>query len=191
MTGRTHDAIAFASLVTVAAYFPPGDLNMTTIFAAVVANVVGALVPDMDQATNRLWDLLPGGDWLGKVFKNIFLGHRSITHSLLGAFLFYHISFWLFHRIFNPIYVNADVVFWASFVGYVSHLLADSMTKDGLPLFFPLEIKVGVPPVSFLRITTGSWMERFVVLPAVGVYIFWFIGRSQSQLLYVVRLLSG
>lgn len=54
MTGRTHDLISFASLLTVASFYPPTSLNLTTTVACLVSSVVGALVPDMDQATNRL-----------------------------------------------------------------------------------------------------------------------------------------
>ena len=89
MTARTHDAFAFASLVTVAAYYPPTSLNMTTLLTAIVANIVGCLIPDMDQASNRLWDLLPAGNHLGRIFRRVFLKHRTLSHSLLGMFLVY------------------------------------------------------------------------------------------------------
>ena len=72
MTARTHDAFAFASLVTVAAFIPPASLNLLTLFAAIVGNIVGALISDMDQAGNRLWDLLPAGDTIGKIFRRVF-----------------------------------------------------------------------------------------------------------------------
>jgi uncharacterized metal-binding protein len=83
MTGRTHDLISFASLLTVASIYPPSNLNLTTTVACVVSSVVGALVPDMDQATNRLWDMLPAGNFIGKIFRNLMLHHRTISHSLL------------------------------------------------------------------------------------------------------------
>ena len=54
MTARTQDAFAFASLVSVAAYYPPGSLNLFTLFAAIIGNNIGALMPDMDSAGNRL-----------------------------------------------------------------------------------------------------------------------------------------
>jgi len=62
MTAKTHDIFALASLVTVAAYYPPESLTVATVFVALVANNLGALIPDMDSASNRLWDLLPAGD---------------------------------------------------------------------------------------------------------------------------------
>ena len=92
MTARTHDAFAFAGLITVATHFPPTSLNLTTLFAAVVGNIVGSLIPDMDQASNRLWDLLPAGDHLAKIFRRLFLKHRTLTHSFLGVFLIFNIN---------------------------------------------------------------------------------------------------
>lgn len=72
MTARTHNAIAFASLVTVATLYPPLNINLVTVIASVVGACVGALIPDMDQAGNNLWDLFPGGSAFGTFFRRIF-----------------------------------------------------------------------------------------------------------------------
>lgn len=190
MTARTHDAFAFASLVTVAAYYPPASLNLFTLFAAIVGNVIGALIPDMDQAGNRLWDLLPGGDMVGKIFRRVFYKHRTITHSILGVFLIYKILQWLLPKILNPNFVDANVVFAAIMIGYISHLIADGMTKEGLPLLFPFKFNFGVPPIEALRITTDSWVEKYMILPGVAVYIIWFISTHQSQLIKIIKLIG-
>ena len=149
MTARTHDAIAFASLITVAAFNPPENLTLTTSISAIVANIIGALIPDMDQATNRLWDLLPGGDYLGKIFRRIFLGHRTITHSLLGVYLIYQILNFILPRILNPAYVDIQIILASMMIGYISHLAGDALTKEGLPLLFPLKWHFGIPPFKF------------------------------------------
>jgi inner membrane protein len=190
MTARTHDMISFASLVTVASFYPPQSLNIPTFFAALVGNVVGSLVPDMDQASNRLWDLLPAGNLVGRVFRNLFLAHRTLSHSLLGLYIFYQILAFLLPKIFNLNYINPNIVLVSMMVGYVSHLVADSLTKEGLPLFFPLKIHIGFPPIPALRIKTGGWIEKFVVFPGTLIYLFWFIGQNQERLLGIVRLLK-
>ena len=191
MTARTHDAVAFATLLTVAAYFPPQNLSVTTLGAAIVGNIVGSLLPDMDQAGNRLWDLLPAGDHLARVLRKAFISHRTLSHSFVGLFLFYHILGFVLYRLLNPNYVDVNIVFIAMMVGYISHLVADSLTKEGLPLLWPLKWKFGFPPVSAFRITTGSWVENFVVLPAVAAYIFWFIGKNQQSLIKIVKLIAN
>jgi len=84
MTFKTHQTIAFAALATVAVIYYPNGLGPATIGVSLVSNAVGALLPDMDQASNRLWDWLPGGNFWGRILKNLFGSHRSITHSILG-----------------------------------------------------------------------------------------------------------
>jgi len=190
MTARTHDAFAFAGLITVATLYPPSSLGLTTLGAAIVGNIVGSLIPDMDQASNRLWDLLPAGDHLAKVFRRIFLKHRTLTHSFLGIFLIYTILINILPKLLNPNFVDVSVVTAAMMIGYISHLVADSLTKDGLPLFFPIKWNIGFPPFRFLRITTGSWVENFVILPGVGAYIFWFIGKNQDKVIEILKLIS-
>src|SRR3990167_3482114 len=101
MTARTHDAFAFASLITVATIYPPTALNLYTLFASVVGNIVGALIPDMDDGGNRLWDLLPAGNFLGKIFRRVFYKHRSITHSLVGVYLIYKFLEWGLPKLLN------------------------------------------------------------------------------------------
>lgn len=120
MTARTYDAFAFASLVTVSAYYPPSSLSLGTLFAAVVGNIVGSLIPDMDQASNRLWDLLPAGDYLGKVFRRLFLSHRTLSHSILGLFIIYNILGWLLPKLLNPLYIDSKIVFISVMIGYAS-----------------------------------------------------------------------
>jgi len=189
MTARTHDAIAFASLITVASLNPPESLNLFTVGAAVVGNVIGATIPDLDQAGNKLYKLLPGGNYLGKLLRRLFLGHRAFSHSILGFYVMSLIIQLITMRLLNPNYVNAKLVFDAMMIGYISHLVADMFTKDGLPLLFPLPFRFGIPPISAFRITTGSWIENLVVLPGTAAYIFWFIGRNQQQILEILRSL--
>lgn len=191
MNARTHDAFAFASLVSVAAYFPPRSLNLYTFSAAIVGNIVGALIPDMDSAGNRLWDLLPAGNFLGRVFRRIFYKHRTLSHSLLGGWLLYKFLGFILPKIFNPAYVDYKIVFASVMIGYISHLFADMLTKDGLPLFFPLKFYVGIPPFESFRIRTGSWVENLVVLPGIGLYIVWFINNHREQLVAILQTIQS
>jgi len=191
MTGRTHDAIAFASLVTIAALNPPANLNVATATAAIVGNIIGATLPDIDQSTNRLWDFLPGRDYLGKLLRPLFLGHRNLTHSLLGVFLVYHGLGFILPRILNPVYVEIDVIYISMMIGYVSHLVGDAITKEGLPLLFPFGWRFGFPPISAFRITSGKWVENIVILPGTAAYIFWFIGNHHEEFVKLFRLMSG
>jgi len=171
--GRTHEVYAFGALLTVVMYLGPSEINGVTILAVMVANLVGALLPDIDQATNRLWDMLPGGNLIGKILKNLFLSHRTITHSIVGVVLVYKGLGWLVPKILNPEFVNIDLVIMAVMIGYLSHLVMDGLTEEGLPLLFPIKKKFGFPPIRSWRIKTGKWFENWVIFPLGIVYLIW------------------
>lgn len=190
MTARTHDVIALSSLVTASVYFPPSELNVTTAFVCLVGSVVGSLAPDLDQASNRLWDMLPAGNYVGKILRKLFIQHRTISHSLLGTWLMYKILSFVLPKIFNPDFVQVQLVITSIMIGFISHLIADMFTKKGIPLFFPIPIKIGIPPIKKLRIKAGKFAEKFVIFPGTILYLFWFIAKNREQLLQVVKNIS-
>ena len=191
MTSRTHDAFAFASLVTVATFFPPESLKLTTLVVSVIAADIGALLPDIDQAGNRLWEMLPSGHNLGRIFRRIFYKHRTLTHSLIGVLGIYKLLEWLLPKFLNSGFIDINIVIASIMIGYLSHLLADSLTEEGLPLLFPINISFGIPPIRKMRIKTGRWFENFVVYPAVWIYLVWFITENKDILLKIFRTLSS
>jgi len=129
MTSKTHDLFAFASLVTVAANYPPATLNVATLVTSSVGCIVGSLLPDIDQASNRLWDMLPAGHFLGRILKGLFLSHRTISHSILGVYLVNMILSWVLSVLFNVNYLDIQIIYYAIMIGYLPHLLLDSFTK--------------------------------------------------------------
>lgn len=189
MTARTHDLLAFAFLATAAVYVPPVALTVPTLFTSIVGNVVGSLIPDLDQASNRLWDLLPGGNFVGRVFRHAFLGHRTISHSLLGGYILYKFLEFALPRVFNGNYVDAHVVLVSIMLGFVSHLVGDAITKEGIPLFFPFKIKFAFPPLRLLRVTTDSWVEHLVILPLILLYLGYFFVDHQGAFISLLGTL--
>ena len=191
MTSRTHDLIAFSFLITVAAFYPPSSLNLTTLISCFVGNVTGSLLPDIDQASNRLWDMLPGGNFVGKILKNLFLQHRALSHSFLGMYLLYKGLEFVLPRIFNPLYVDTKLIYYSIMIGAISHLAADSLTERGLPLLFPLKFKFGFPPFKSWRIVTGGWFEKIVIFPVTIAYLFWFVFENKDRLIKILNLVKG
>ena len=189
MTARTHDAFAFASFVTVSAFYQPNSLNLYTLFTALIGNVIGATLPDMDGAGNRLWKMLPYGHSIGRVARRIFYKHRTLTHSLVGVFLTYRFLDWGLSKIFNPSFVDPQILLLAIMIGYLSHLLADSLTEEGVPLLFPIPLNFGIPPIKKVRMKTGGWFEKIVVLPGIGLYLVWFVSRNQDKLIKIFDLI--
>jgi len=187
MTSRTHDIFAFASLIVAAVYLPPEKINPITGIIGSIGSIVGALLPDIDQASNRLWDLVPGGDFIGSFLRKIFIAHRTLSHSLLGISLVYGILGFILPRLLNAGEIDISIVKSAIMIGYLSHLVLDSFTQEGLPLLFPLKLKFGFPPFAKLRVKTGSWVEKFVVFPAILVFIVWFVGNNQSRIADILK----
>jgi inner membrane protein len=189
MTSRTHDMVAFGSLLTVAVLFPPSALTVVTTITSLIGSVVGSLIPDMDQATNRLWDLLPAGNVVGKILKHLMIGHRTISHSILGIYILYMLLSAVFPMIFNPKYIDIQILTISVMIGFVSHICADMLTKEGVPLLFPFPWQIGIPPVKALRITTGKFIENVIIYPGVLIYIMWLIVTYRNTFVSLAKLI--
>lgn len=180
MTGKTHDAFAFAGLMTAAVLYPQNDMTILTAVGCIVAADLGALIPDIDQAGSRIWDMLPGGGKAGNFLSRLFYKHRTLTHSLIGIFIIYSFFSWLLPKFLNPEYINPNLILMSIMIGIISHLISDGLTEDGVPLFFPINLNIGFPPFKAMRIKTGKWFEKFVVYPAVWIYVIWLINDQKE-----------
>jgi inner membrane protein len=171
MTARTHDLAAITALGVVFVSGPPRTLTLATAIAAVLANLIGGITPDIDQPTAPFWRNLPIGTYFGRVFDALLGGHRFLTHSVLGLALFGFAAHWLIIFI-HPLMPRVDTgfVWWAFMVGMVSHLVMDTLTKEGVPWLLPIPVKFGLPPLKRLRITTGKALETFGVFPALLLF---------------------
>jgi inner membrane protein len=191
MTARTHNAFAVATLVTAAVFFPPDHLNVLTLVSSVIAADIGALFPDMDQAGNNLWNVFPAASGFGKVVRRIFYKHRTLTHSLIGMYIIFRGLEWLLPKFLNPAFVDPKIIVWAVMIGYASHLIADSLTEEGVPLLFPINLNMGIPPIKSWRIKTGHWFENFVVFPGVWVYVLWLVYKNKEIFVNVLKGIKG
>jgi inner membrane protein len=167
MTGRTHDLAAFTTLTLYMATQPLISMSLATFGAAIAASMIGGVAPDIDQPTGALWHKIPTGGILGKI-AHPFLGrHRTISHSLFGLVLFG----WILERVLAYVHtfllVNIHIVWWTFMFGFISHLVMDSFTKEGVPWLFPIPIRFGFPPFKALRITTGKLVENSFVFPVL------------------------
>lgn len=187
MTGRTHDLAAVTALGAVAILHPIGMVRLSTVIAALIANQIGGILPDIDQPTAPLWKNLPIARLFGKFAGRLLGGHRFLTHSILGIVLFGSLARMLLAFI-HPLMPNVDVglVWWAFIIGVVSHLLMDSLTEEGVPWLLPIPVKFGFPPVKRWRIKTGQWFEKLVVFPGLILIVVWL---TASHYQYLVQLI--
>lgn len=168
MTGRTHDLAAFTALSAVLVVQPLPEMTMGTAIAALAANMIGGIAPDIDQSTAPFWRNLPIMHMFGKFFGRLLGGHRFLSHSLLGMALF-GVLFSLLLNLLQPSFpkINLDIVWWAFMIGFGSHLVMDTFTKEGVPWLLPVPISFGIPPVRAFRITTGEFVEKFLLFPGL------------------------
>jgi inner membrane protein len=176
MTGRTHDLAAFTALNLVMVTSTIPEISLATALCAFSANMIGGLTPDIDQPTADLWRRLPAGTLVGKVLSPLLGGHRYISHSIAGIILFAGLSRFLADKASTVVLVNMDVVWYSFMIGYISHLIMDTFTKEGVPWLFPIPIRFGIPPLKFTRIKTGGLVEKSFIFPMLlmaNAYIFY------------------
>ena len=160
MMGRTHALFGIATLWLLEV---PVAITQETIGPLVLCAVFGALAPDLDAGESKLKRLSVAGITplapLAQTIHQSF-GHRGLLHSLLGLSLFTALC-------------ALPVAFWLGWpygaaltLGYSSHILADSMTKSGVPLLFPRRRRYHLLPMRF-RVTTGSLAEE-MLLPVLA-----------------------
>jgi len=176
MTGRTHDLTAFTGLSYVIATQTMPHISLATALVAFSANMIGGLAPDIDQPTAALWHRIRGGSILGKLVQPLLGGHRFISHSIIGIFLFGKVAEYGLGLMSSVLLVDMHVVWWSFMIGFISHLAIDTFTKEGVPWLFPIPIRFGIPPFKVLRIKTGGIVEKSFVFPGLlitNVYLYY------------------
>lgn len=141
----------------------PGLVQKCIYYTCVL---VGALLPDIDHPNSIL------GRRCGFVSHTLhrWYGHRSITHSVFGLLLLCTLGFGLSSlgiALCNSQGIHISVALESTFrlalfsliFGCALHLLADSLTKEGIPLLWPHTERYGLIPLTALRFRVGTWVE--------------------------------
>lgn len=169
MTGRTHDLAAFTLLNIVFVTVPIPQMTVATAVAALGGCFIGGLFPDVDQPTADLYRRFPAGNILGRMIAPILGSHRLISHSFVGIAIIGYASNWFLAKLSSIILVDMLVVWWCFMIGFISHILIDMLTRDGVPLLFPFPWKFGIPPIAKLRLKTGGMIEKGIIFPTLLV----------------------
>ncbi len=183
MTGRTHDLGAFTALTYIIVSQPLMHIGLATTIVAFSANMIGGLMPDIDQPTADLWHKLPAGTVYSRLFTPLLGGHRFISHSIFGIVLFGFGSKFILNSASHVLLVNMDIVWWSFMIGFLSHLILDTFTKEGVPWLFPIPIKFGIPPIKALRIKTGGMIEKAGVFPLLLIANFYMFYEYHLKIL--------
>ncbi len=163
MTAPTH--IAFG-LLTVASSFSLFSVSIHRNLPAVTCAIIGSLLPDIDSPRSYIGRVMP----FASVPIERRWGHRTITHSLLCLLALSVVTL--------PLLAYQTACYAAVLLGYMSHLIADSATKSGVPLFYPHPAVCVFPNSARYRVKTGSLLGEGTVLAVVVILLLLFMPIS-------------
>jgi inner membrane protein len=131
---------------------------------------IGSVLPDIDHPQGLIYQFLETPEWLSKGISGLAQRHRGPTHTLLAA-----IAFMVASLLFANVYLRFDVLTSIMlFLGYVSHLLSDSLTRSGIAWLSPFNKKV-----TKWIIRTGGKSERYFL--TITITLLLFIKFPQTQ----------
>jgi inner membrane protein len=151
------------------------DINIFSNSLYLSFCIFSSLLPDIDHTKSMI----------GKVFYpiakylDVKFGHRTITHSitiLIPLFIF----FCFFElNIINPYFDRNGIDFSLIFLfAFLSHLILDMLTIQGIPLFYPfLKNPCVIPANPNMRFRSGNMKSE-----AIALFIFSFVLFSSYDL---------
>lgn len=165
MLYRTHAAGGF-----LAGFLLTGNLGCGAVAA------VSALLPDVESPKSFVGRKLPGVSHAGEMV----FGHRQAFHSLLAAAGFLAVAY----VISASVHLSYCYAF-SGFIGYVSHLILDTLNPAGIPWLWPLKFRLRIPLTQ-----TGGIMERAILFPVLVLFGLLLIGREFSLFLFGRKIYS-
>ncbi len=194
MTGKTHASLGLATGTAVAWYTgAQGGELVFTLAAATVA----ALLPDLDEKSSKINQALFGR--LPRSYRSAALAVIGLAG--VGGFMLYSLPLWVLvlslfavltavasHRGLTHSLLALITVVWVTSqvfplftlavgTGYLSHLMADAVTSQGVPLFWPWKKRLSLSNVG-VRIRTGRTTDQVTGALAglgSGIMLIWLI----------------
>lgn len=175
MRGPTH---ALAGATTAGLFLVGHWPHQYPLLVLSAVSGFAALLPDLDNSESTIENIRVAGvrplkvpAWfIDKMFK-----HRGFLHSLLAVAMLTFILLGFLPQLPHEI----DI---AIILGYLSHLVTDSLTPEGIPWIYPVDWRGTLLP-KFLCIRTGSFMETIFFVGLVVVYIV-FLSKAHYLLLF-------
>ena len=139
------------------------DANATTALAM----ITGALIPDIDTKKSKIGRVFP---MISRRIERRY-GHRTVTHSYIIMFaagiivtILAYIADLFFLGVGEVKYITIALVF---IVGWMTHIILDTMTVQGAKVFYPVSKRKGVFPFRAnmqyaYRTKTGAKGDRII-----------------------------
>lgn len=120
-------------------------------FIFILTLLIASILPDIDSRFSII-----GKSKFFRIFQFLFK-HRGFFHSLFALSLFTFL-----------IYLFSPLVSLGFFIGYLSHIFLDALTKRGVVLFWPFKQRISGP------ILTGGFVETtiFVIFLLINLSLF-------------------
>ncbi len=128
MKGHTHIIFAVVLGTLYFDYFTSGDWMLKLGFAATL--IFGALLPDIDEKKSTLSHKHPLLHSLAASIDK----HRGLFHTIWIPLIIFLVSHFVISRYFSI----PNLLLMGLFIGYGSHLLADSFTLQGTAPLHPI-----------------------------------------------------
>lgn len=164
------------------------DVTRTTREQLLLAGIgLGILGGAFSEKTGRRLMLaltgvfvVAGGIWLQLFWLTLlgafvvvspFLAHRTFTHTIWATALWAYIAHGAAASWRDP------GVFWLGTLGYVSHLMADSLTRAGVKYFYPFWGRAFGLPLIRTGSRGGNRFEALLTAGLAGVVVALWLGR--------------
>jgi membrane-bound metal-dependent hydrolase YbcI (DUF457 family) len=165
MRGHTHALFGLTTMVAVNAltdFVQPHVIEGVPAGLAVCAGaaILGGLAPDIDAEDSTVKrEMGMAGTVTSLGLRAFGVKHRGLTHYGLTTLLVIVVSYLIGRSLGYP---DAGLAFG---LGYFSHtVIADAMTRHGVPLWWPLSKRKFHLLPRLLRIKTGDPVEALVFL---------------------------
>jgi len=137
---HTHILLGITVFLVANNFFTGGN---EIIFFLLV--LLGSILPDIDARRSKI------NQWTGiiGIFIAFFAKHRGLFHSLIlhASLMFVITIYW------------SNYYAWALFLGYIAHIIGDSITKMGVQIFYPFSnFKVRGP------LRSGGFTEGIILV---------------------------
>lgn len=192
MLGKTHLVFGLTTLAGVDALtglvqpHPVKDIPIGP-FLCIGAVILGSLAPDIDAEESQIrYELGEAGLALSNWLQSFGVEHRGLTHYgvvTLAILVFSGLLGWWLG------YPDVGLAFG---LGYLSHVLADSMTISGTPLLWPLQKgqNFHLLPAA-LRIRTGGPVEPLIFILVTGLLVFLLPSLVSAEFASIISMMSG
>lgn len=170
MDGKTHRLGGITAGVATASFLATrgASVDFLSYGLIIYGGALGGLIPDIDHPNSTI---SKRHKTISK-FVTSFTKHRGITHTLLGVGAFFLAL--LFLSTFLPVFIQYYAMLFSVgvFVGLLSHLLLDIITRAGLRLFYPFSL--ATIRIAKLNQEDHAPIVRATLLIALGGCLFYF-----------------